>query len=449
MKKLIFTILIVLFLFEVKGQSLSQDSEGYSTIILPSTNFNLDVADKKANFNISSYLNKKGEKLKSTQAGWLIGGEISAEVENEIGSLFSGGDIASNAEINILFGRKWFSENDPDENKNVIKLRKQKSNLQSKISLFNEEFDVFLKDLLDNNKIDFKLYKMVQFYVSTTDENRNTLNKKLDSIQKGIANGIILDREISNDSYDKIKKYNITQEHKDNLKNNRKITKSISELINKIYKFSFKKLFIRSGFNGTNFRYDLGQDSTTVDSRFEKRNFEGWNLEVGYNIQCMQDHFFGWSYEIRKTNNLSDLKEREYTLTKVDPAVTDGTFSNSTKVKAFSGTFDSFNRHSLNFDYIWVTPIKKDDKTSNTFLSLNPYLRHRIYDNSLKFRNNTVLGISLNVFNSEKQKIMGGISIQTNDLFGVHAKDESVLGDRISIGLVAKFSFSGIKLDDK
>ncbi|AUC14928.1 hypothetical protein BTO06_07155 [Tenacibaculum sp. SZ-18] len=447
MKKLIFTILIVLFLFEVKGQSLSQDSEGYSTIILPSTNFNLDVADKKANFNISSYLNKKGEKLKSTQAGWLIGGEINAEVENEIGSLFSGGDIASNAEINILFGRKWFGENVPELGEKLKKLRKGRKNLQNEIALFNDRYDAFLKDLLDNNKIDFKLSKMVQFYVSTTDENREILDKKLDSIQKGIANGTILDREISNDSYDKIKKYNI-KEHQNNIKKNRVISDSIN-VLEKTYRFSFKKLFIRSGISGTNFRYDLGQDSTTVDSRFEKRNFEGWNLEVGYNIQYMQDHFFGWSYEIRKTNNLSDLKEREYTLTKVDPTVTDGTFSNSTNVKAFSGTFDSFNRHSLNFDYIWVTPIKKDDKNSNTFLSLNPYFRHRIYDNSLKFRNNTVLGIALNVFNSEKQKIMGGISIQTNDLFGVHAKDESVLGDRISIGLVAKFSFSGIKLDDK
>ena len=43
---------------------------------------------------------------------------------------------------------------------------------------------------------------------------------------------------------------------------------------------------------------------------------------------------------------------------------------------------------------------------------------------------------------------MGGLFIQSNDFFGVHADDDSVLGDRISVGLIARFSFSGFDLEE-
>lgn len=450
MKKTLLTILFGLTIKVVICQSLTQDSEGFSTIILPSSNFNLDLADKKANFNVGTYLKKGKKPLKATEAGWLIGGEIKAGVENDLALVFSDGDIASSAEANLLFGRKWFSENNPEKNTALKKLRKEKNTIVQKTISAQDEYEIFLKELLDLGEVDQLLHDDVKFYLTITDE--ETLKKKnikLDSLKQGIQNGSIKNRNINLKSFDKIKsKY--TAEHKTNVEANKAKVKEINELVRKIYRYRFKKIFVRGGINGTNFKYDLGQDSTTVDSRFEKRNFEGWNAEIGYNVQHMDNHFFGISYEIRRTNNLSDFEEQEFTLTSVDTTITDGQFSNSTTVKAFSGEFDIFNRHSFNFDYVWISPILNDkQKSSNVFLALNPYVRHRVYESSLKLKNNTVLGIALNAFNSEKQKIMGGISIQTNDLFGVHADDDTVLGERISIGLLAKFTFSGISVEKK
>lgn len=450
MKYLAITIIVSFIFPRVFSQSLTQDAEGFSTIILPSSNFNLDLADKKANFNISTYIRKDQEQIKASESYWLIGGEVEAGVENDLALVFSDGDIASSAEANFLFGRKWFKENDPKEKPAYIRLQAEREVILQKIQAAQTAYKSFLQEMLKSGEIDNQLLSYVTHYLSFSDEKElKKMDKKLDSIKRGIQNGIIKDRKIKLESFNKIKKQ-YSAEHKNNLKENKKRADRINKFIEEEYRYSFKKIFIRGGISGTSFKYDLGQDSTTVDSRFEKRNFEGWNAELGYNVQYMDDHFFGFSYEIRRANNLSDLEEQEFTLTTIDTTITDGQFSSSTTVKAFSGEFDRFNRHSFNFDYVWITPIKNDkQKSSNVFLALNPYLRHRIYDNSFKLKNNTVFGIALNAFNSQKQKIMGGISIQTNDLFGVHSDDDIVLGERISIGLLAKFTFSGISPEKK
>ena len=83
------------------------------------------------------------------------------------------------------------------------------------------------------------------------------------------------------------------------------------------------------------------------------------------------------------------------------------------------------------------------------YVSLNPYIRHRIYEKSDTLKNNTVLGIGLHTYSSKDNKIMGGLFIQTNDLFGVHTDEQSTLGKRISFGIIAKYAITGLKLEEK
>ncbi|WP_264553962.1 hypothetical protein [Flavobacterium sp. N2038] len=84
---------------------------------------------------------------------------------------------------------------------------------------------------------------------------------------------------------------------------------------------------------------------------------------------------------------------------------------------------------------------------SNIYININPYIRHRIYDHSDSLKNNTVLGLGLHAYNSNDNRIMGGIFVQTNDAFGVHSKEDSTLGKRIVFGLIAKYNITGLKVE--
>ncbi len=433
------------------GQSLSQDADGFSTIILPSTNFNLDIADNEANFNFATYLRKNKKPLKASESGWLIGGDLKGKVENEIASIFSGGNVATNAEANFVFGRKGYKEwlNDDDQIRKT-KLEKEKKKIDLEIDNTRQKYYEFLESLLNKKEIDSVIYKTAFYYLlENNEEVAKEIKESLDLIKAELNEVPIEERKYDPTVLDVIVGKR-TDKFKRDLGDSRLKSKSINDLEREKTKFFFHKIYFRGGLNGSNFKFDLGQDSTTVESRFEERDFNGWNAELGYNIQYMDDHFFGFSYQLRQTNNLSDLEEQEFTLVTKDTTITDGQFTSSTSVKAFSGEYEEFKSHSLNFDYVWVTPIKdKDNNTSDVFLAINPYIRHRIYDGSKKLKNNTVLGVALNAFSSKKQKIMAGLSIQTNDLFRVHDDEEPVLRDRIGIGLIARFSFSGISAEKK
>lgn len=228
------------------------------------------------------------------------------------------------------------------------------------------------------------------------------------------------------------------------------LTIKLKKVRNKIDRYFFHKIYARGGFNGVEFKYDLNNDSTAINDRFVDKTFNGWEAELGYNINYKGYNLFGISAKAAYANNLSGLEDTEYTFGVVDTTVTNGQLSNSRKIKAFSGTFDSFYRFSFNFDYVRLIPLKDDKKgISNIYLTINPYIRHHIYDNSDKLKNNTVTGLGVNFVNSDKQRIMGGLFVQTNDVFGVHANEDSALGKRISVGLVAKFAFSGLGIEKK
>lgn len=212
-------------------------------------------------------------------------------------------------------------------------------------------------------------------------------------------------------------------------------------------------VFFRGSFNGSDFRYDLANGEDTIDERFVDKTFNGYTLELGYNYNFKAYHYLGLSGSFSYTNNLNALTSTKYKLDKTEPLITDGKFSSSEEVTALSGPFDTFLRYDLNADYVWLLPLREEpekhsQKESHLYLSINPYLRHRIYQNAENLKNNTILGLGLHVYNSKDNKVMGGVFVQSNDVFGVHVPDgeDSNLGKRISFGIIAKFAFSGLKL---
>lgn len=195
---------------------------------------------------------------------------------------------------------------------------------------------------------------------------------------------------------------------------------------------------------GSSFLFDLGKDSLSVESRFEKRNFTGYKFDAGYMLQFKTYHFIGINAAVNYTNNLSGLDITTHTLLVIDTTISTGRFSSSEEITAVSGPYDKFNRYDISFDYIYLIRLKPDSDSSHLYLNINPYVRHRIYDDNISdYTNNTVVGFGAHFYNSKDNKIMGGIFVQNNDVFGNHADDKSTFGKRITFGVIARFGFKG------
>lgn len=231
-----------------------------------------------------------------------------------------------------------------------------------------------------------------------------------------------------------------------------KQTEDINTAIDENTSLNSFLLYLRPSVKGDAYKYDLANDSTLVADRFVDRKFNGYTVEIGSTLNFNKYHFMGLSTSVNYTNNISALTTTTYKLEKQDTSITDGEFTTSEEIKALSGNFDAYMRYDLNFDYVYLMPMKESldsEKASAIYLSVNPYLRHRIYDKSDKLKNNTILGIGLHAYNSDDNKLMGGLFVQTTDLFGVHAGDDSSLGKRIVFGIIAKYSITGLKVEKK
>ncbi len=223
---------------------------------------------------------------------------------------------------------------------------------------------------------------------------------------------------------------------------------NLDELLNKIKHKHRYLIYFRGGVTGSKFRYDLENNGTTVDTRFKNVTFNGYNLDIGATLQIHELNFFGLSFGLNYTHNLSQLNDKTFALQVVDPNIMNGNFTSVTEVKAISGDYDRFHRIDFNFDYARLFRLKEtqeSNKTSYLLLSLNPYFRHRIYENAFVLDNNTVLGLGIHAYNSKDNKIMGGVYVQTPDLFRVHKNDEDLFDEGFNFGLIIKYNFQGLK----
>ena len=343
---------------------------------------------------------------------------------------------SADAEIAALEQEKILLTKNPQENQDTLKTEIYNKYYAVK-GLISIEYpaDSF-SNLFDKSEWDTKRTKIGQDLFITTAEAEKLKSQQTDSEEiKELINNYKSLRDLAK------KKDEIEKDH-------------VNKVINQNISFVNHLIYFRGTTKGTDYIYDLANDSTKVSDRFKERHFNGYNLELGYTANFRKFNFIGLSTSVNYTNNIYALTPTTFKLEKSDPDITDGALKTSEEIKALSGTFDAFLRYDLNFDYVHLIPLKEnpdntDGKASVLYVSLNPYIRHRIYEKSDTLKNNTVLGIGLHTYSSKDNKIMGGLFIQTNDLFGVHTDEQSTLGKRISFGIIAKYAITGLKLEEK
>ncbi len=366
-------------------------------------------------------------------------------------------DLYSESKIditNVSILKKWYEEK-AEINKKILILEYEKhtegSNITTKVKIFKKSLlttVLFIKKINNQKTKIVKLYNIfINNFKDEIDDNFEFFNKtqwvkKLDKAKK------------SKEKYDNLKIIN-----GEYIQNNRKLffkLSSLKELLEEKIKEDtnlpkhmrprvIKNLYyFRSSFKGSDYTIDLGKDNTTINSRFIGENFQEYSLETGITKQINGYHFFGLNLRYNYTSNLDNLSSKKYSLEEIDSTLTQGEFTTTQEVNALVGEFEKFNRYDINFDYIYLLDLKAKSNAegeSNFLLSINPYFRHHIIEDK---KNNTTIGLGFHSFSVSKNRLLGGIFIEANDVFKVAS--EVSLGRRINYGLVVKYSLKDIKL---
>lgn len=226
-------------------------------------------------------------------------------------------------------------------------------------------------------------------------------------------------------------------------------------LLNAAYTDKETLIYGRAYFMGSGATLEIDKTATTIDNRFEDISFQGYKLEAGVTRRMDAGIFLGVTGGISYTNNLSEMSSSTYTLQTVDTTIASGKFSSSKEIKALPGPYDRFLRYDINIDFVKLFALsnhsidmQKNAEKSDIYLSLNPYLRHRMYDNHNSIKPHTVLGLGLFAYNNKDGRLAGGLFVQTEDALGTNADKESTFRKRINFGLVVKYNIAGFKFKD-
>jgi len=135
------------------------------------------------------------------------------------------------------------------------------------------------------------------------------------------------------------------------------LEKELIKLDNKLLDFNKHILYGRAGFSGTSFRYDLDNDSTQIQDRFEKRDFQGTRFEIGYTYQLKSVNYFGFNISKEYSDNSATLTPTKYKFKTIDESTTPN-LEVSKELEAMSGPYDKFDEFQLAVDYVRMVPLK-------------------------------------------------------------------------------------------
>ncbi|MDX1942134.1 MAG: hypothetical protein SFU99_16340 [Saprospiraceae bacterium] len=429
MKKITFIVILLSIHVKGLGQILNQDANGKSSIIWQGTTVGLDLPEglikfshyssstdttgiiwgidaQGANKSGVAELFNKGKFTPNTIISGLIGqhktiyikDEGYMRLENELDSLVNYRNILI-MEVDSIY-KNFISSiiigcNPTSVSQEVIILKEKLKNIESRKDLSNKILETFFSS--DIKSCDKEIYDQIKELSNLVDNNSK------------IAELVKIDKRIAF----------LTPDHLENTKvqNNRTIWYS------------------RIGVETLEFKFDHGSSSNVVTERFMDTLQIAAFLELGITYQ-FRKNFLGISLGFLRTNNFSSLTKNEYNFTQRDSLITGGVFQKSEIITAYSGIYNKFWQAQINFDFLHF--IKLDE---NNYYAIGPFLRINLPFNEKIAKAHTVLGINASLINGRSGSFLGGLYIQTDDLWG---NQENIFSKTIRFGLNTRFSLGRI-----
>ncbi|MBB6498691.1 hypothetical protein [Pedobacter cryoconitis] len=195
--------------------------------------------------------------------------------------------------------------------------------------------------------------------------------------------------------------------------------------------------YINAGLNADNFRLYKNPEAPSLSARFEKVNFRGGFADFGLNYEYTPRWTFGIALGYERYNNLDSLSNTNYTLTS-STTVNTTQLTTESKFSAYQGTYIAYNRLNLKTDILYFARVSEDYRLvwntlyTRLVLPLQEKQIHQVFQT----------GTAVNFYKSEG-KFAGGLYLQSNDLFN-NLRSTDKFHERLSFGIVAKYSFSSI-----
>lgn len=199
--------------------------------------------------------------------------------------------------------------------------------------------------------------------------------------------------------------------------------------------------YINAGLNADNFRLYKPEDAPSLSKRFEKVNFRGGFVDIGLNYEYAPRWVFGIALGYERYNNLDSLALTSYTL-KNTTTVNNSELSTEAKISAYQGGYMAYNRVNIKTDALYYGRVSDDYRLVWNTLYTRIILPLQEKELNKVFQ----AGTAINFYKSEG-KFAGGLYLQSNDVFNsLHSTDR--FHERLSFGIVAKYSFSSIMSRD-
>ena len=195
--------------------------------------------------------------------------------------------------------------------------------------------------------------------------------------------------------------------------------------------------YVRLGLTASEFKYDKGNTFISINTRFVDTLHISPKIELGSTLRIGGRWYLGLLVGNKYQNNQLSLRKTVYKYTVNDQNIPG--LQSSRDITAYVGNYGKYSNIYINFDALYF--ISTED-TSN-YVCPNLYFRYNISNKKNLRENNAVGGLSVNFISIKSGKFLGGVYVQTNDLF----KEQSqYFNETIQFGLVARISFSSISL---
>lgn len=426
MRKVILCAVLSLFSTICSSQILNQDANGKSTIVTGGSSINIDIAEGL--FKISHYQYLK------TNRDIMYGIDAQGKNEKNLSHLFKDGNITPNTELSFLIGTRIFGEFASSPFGNLESLKdpcKEADKIYSQI--IDERLpecthsDDRIKAIRDNLIVNYPVYGYANVPKRITG-----LIKSLNDLMDDCA-----------------QKYKEALEEIQNLIEEDESIKKCRDIQQRIYSQTdpaplpptnsyLAFIYFRTGVTGQEFTYDKGNNFTSYDSRFKDTLNIGAFAELGLTIQHKMN-YWGVNLGYLYTNNFGSLNEEEYIYISQDSTITGGILRQQKSFKAYNGNFGRLGKISINFDYL-----KMIDIGGSHYLMVGPYIRQLFSLNKAIDQMRTTLGVGINYINGESGKFLGGLYMQTNDLFD---NSQANMGKALQVGLTGRFTLGTVFLN--
>ncbi len=445
MKRLL-TLIAVLSTGMVQAQWLTQSADSKGSFLFKGSNVTFDIAKTDITLNLNNLYKPVELRAGALNHRFIYGLNVNAKNEDGTAALISSGDFNASGSFNVYAGFQW-------SNMNNEMYEEAKSKINKKIvATTNFQLADFPKKArkIVQNKVGASALPTAKAQQIITDWNKfldtstppqflsnvGAYADQGDPIIKQLKTDVIQESQLIIDKY---------------AKQTQKLLNQLSQLKQTADDEDLWKLtlFGLQGIDASSFKRIDTINHANFSKSFISESFRGNRTGIGINYQRNRWRF-GLSYAYRITNNLGDLKKKDYKVTSTTVSGSQ-TLTQETTYSAYSGSYAEVELMELNLDAIYTVFLGEE---SNTYALVNPYYRGNLYSrNQAVLPSNYSAGLGFYFFN-KKAKFLGGFYMEVPDLDNAIAKSVPVADQNIrpalqklTFGIVGKFSLSSLMGD--